>query len=101
MNLTDSKTCEAFAALLQDPDNAMALFALEDPADAQKYLADHGVAMTVDEVTALGKAAMAGRNGELSEDDLAAVAGGHLGDWCLSVLMGTLNVLSFIGSFRW
>lgn len=80
--MTDPHTVQALNTLLLDPEKRQALVRLQAPADARKYLADHGIALTLDEVTALGQtlaAPLVRQNAELSEDALACVAGGYGG----------------------
>lgn len=84
---------EKVKVLVQDEAFVKALINCDNPEDVQKLFADHGVELTLEEVTQMGKALekMDPQSGELSEDDLEDVAGGALG-----IVMG--GVITVIGS---
>lgn len=64
--------------LLYDPKLGYTLLRIEQPEDAQRFLAEHDIEMSMEEVHQLGKAlhVLAKNQGELAEEDLALVAGG-------------------------
>lgn len=67
--------------LKTDESLAKELFSITDAADAQKWISEHGIDMTLDEVKDFGahmKKLLSARNeeGELSDEQLHQVAGG-------------------------
>lgn len=78
--------------LLKDEKNVKELFALRKPEEAQKWMSDHGVKMSLDEVKELGKAfnvlvqktpeeieRLANSDDvELTDNELAEVSGGSI-----------------------
>ena len=89
---------EIWNEVFSDIDFANKVLALE-PAEAQKVLAEKGYDFTLDEILAYGEefnATMAKmKGGELSEEDLADVAGGC--KWCLAAGIATGIVLVTVG----
>ena len=86
-NLTDSERSEKLQALLNDKTFAEGLAGKKEPEDAQKYFAENGLELSHEEIMGLGKMLnqLSAKNGELSEDELADVAGGS---WWGDVLGG-------------
>ncbi len=86
-NLTDSERSEKLQALLSDKTFAEGLAGKKEPEDAQKYFAENGLELSHEEIMGLGKMLnqLSAKNGELSEDELADVAGGS---WWGDVLGG-------------
>ena len=77
-NLTDSERSEKLQALLNDKTFAEGLAGKKEPEDAQKYFAENGLELSHEDIMGLGKMLnqLSAKNGELSEDELADVAGG-------------------------
>ena len=73
---------EKLRAAFADEAFVKELFALEEPEDVQKKLAERGIEMSLDEIKAIPQAFAAAQKqeggGELSEDDLENVAGGGM-----------------------
>ncbi len=64
--------------ILSDADFATSLMEMETPEDVQKALSEKGADISIGDINAIRKALENGGEGELSEDDLADVAGGSL-----------------------
>lgn len=62
-----------------------ALADVETPEAMQKIFADHGIEMTMDEVSAFIRLAENGGDDELDENDLASVSGGSLAVGLLAI----------------
>lgn len=79
---------EKIKELVEDQEFVKKLLSCEEPEQVQKLFADNGVEISLEDVKALGKAlaAMAESDGELSEDDLEAVAGGSAWDTIRKIL---------------
>lgn len=70
---------DQLSVLLTDPAQVKALAGIQDPAEAQAYLNAHGISLSLDEVTALGKSivdAFPHKDEELADDELTGVTGG-------------------------
>jgi len=64
--------------VLENKDVAAELLTKETPEEAQAFLADKGVEISVDEVKAIGEALNSASTGELNADELEDVAGGSV-----------------------
>lgn len=67
-----------------------ALADVETPEAMQKIFADHGIEMTMDEVSAFIRLAENGGDDELDENDLASVSGGSLAVGLLAIAIALL-----------
>lgn len=75
---------EKIKALLEQEAFVTALLSCEEAEDAQKLFKDNGVELSMEEITALGKALqqVSDPEGEMDEEALADVAGGaSIFDW--------------------
>ncbi len=99
---------EKLTEVLKDEKLAKELFSKKDPADAQKWIKEHGVDMTLDEVKELGgtiKGLISGRTREdlekmavgeyeLTDDELKKVSGGLVFEIvAMAILAGSLAVV--------
>lgn len=62
--------------VLANEEVAMEFFSKETPEEAQAFLKDKGVEISLEEIKEIGAALEKMQDGELSEDDLENVAGG-------------------------
>lgn len=88
-NLTDSERSEKLQALLSDKTFAEGLAGKKEPEDAQKYFAENGLELSHEEIMGLGKALnqlSARKDVELSDEELADVAGGSWWGDALTIL---------------
>lgn len=93
--MNDREKFDRLSELMQDDDFARGLYEQQTPEDAQSYFAKNGIELSLDEVKAIGKVAaetiekvrsgemdadkaMKATSGELTEDELEAVAGGFI-----------------------
>lgn len=74
---------EKFLELIKDQSSAKELFMKQSPEEAKDYLNEKGIDCSVEDVQQIGKfiTSVVGRNEELSESDLSAVAGGGAPGW--------------------
>lgn len=97
---------EKLAEVIKDENLAKELFSLTQPEDAQKWISDHGVEMTVEEVKELGAAIRKlitekspeeieklanGEDMELTDEQLAEAAGGFLSA-AVGIVVGVAKV---------
>lgn len=91
---------EKLKALMEDPAFADGLARQVQPEDAQTYLAAHGLQFTVEELKALqriGKLKAGQKPGdELTEEELAQVAGGVMG-WDDMIIITWVAVVGILG----
>jgi hypothetical protein len=76
--MTNQEMQPKFEQILQDETLARAFLSSETPEAAKEFLANQGIDISLEEVTALGKALADSAPGELSEEQLSDVAGGML-----------------------
>lgn len=73
--------------LLQDEAFVKEMVSIVEPKDAQKFFADHGLDYSMSEIMAMGKIlkrmGQQRQGDELSEDELAQVAGGEFPAWAI------------------
>lgn len=74
--MTNQEMQAKFEQILQDETLARAFLSSETPEAAKEFLANQGIDISLEEVTALGKALADSAPGELSEEQLSDVAGG-------------------------
>lgn len=100
------------AELLRDENNVKELVSLTELEDAQKWISDHGIEMTVEEVRELGNEIRKmikekspeeierianGEDVELTDDQLAQVSGGFLAT-ALGIAVGVAKIAGALGA---
>lgn len=100
------------AELLRDENNVKELLSLTELEDAQKWISDHGIEMTVEEVRELGNEIRKmikekspeeierianGEDMELTDDQLAQVSGGFLAT-ALGIAVGVAKIAGALGA---
>ena len=80
--------------VLQNEEVALEFFSKETPEEAQAFLKDKGVEMSLEEVQELGKVLEAATSEELSEDDLENVAGGGVIKDAFDYIVSIANTLT-------
>ncbi len=70
-----------FAGIINDENLSKELLAIKKPEDAQKWLKEHGVDLSIDELKAFAEKAKASAEGELTDDELELAAGGEYVTW--------------------
>ena len=62
-----------FAGIINDENLSKELLAIKKPEDAQKWLKEHGVDLSIDELKAFAEKAKAAAEGEITDDELRMV----------------------------
>lgn len=90
-----------FAELMQDKTFAEGLFKNATPEEAKAYLEGKGAGFTMDEIESLGRTfvTLASSNGELSEAELAKVAGGDVTQDQVNAMTNDPGFIQAIGEF--